>query len=400
MKVKMLSWPPHTLSQKQNGAGTARVRFKTRATAIASLSARICAVPARKCVPMSGAHDLSVSNGTPKTVSNTLPGRTSGISFRKVIHRLRIRFRVPQPVFREPEPLRLRRAPVERVRGVHAKRLVSSSRVRALVVLLFFDASASVASPNTFARSVADISSTRCRNATCPGWNAATGKTPSLNARNPSTFALESSRGKPKPASNTRVGAETSPGTSVWWSTGSKPGHSFSRRVIALNTCWSEVSRAKRASFSEAAPFSESSVKSRLHALANAFAPGVVFKNTTPVLNTPPARRARRASRPSSAQVVARHHHVRGGDGRARKRIRLWDCGLDSKLGALQVVRRIGEPHDIRVGHQDVVPELERRANLRDSRRREALPAVGGVGGATVQTALLKHPERRHVPRH
>lgn len=74
MKVKMLSWPPHTLSQKQNGAGTARVRFKTRATAMASLSARICAVPARKCVPTFGAHDASVSNGAPKTVSSALAG--------------------------------------------------------------------------------------------------------------------------------------------------------------------------------------------------------------------------------------------------------------------------------------------------------------------------------------
>ena len=155
------------------------MRFKTRATAIASLSARICAVPARKCVPMSGAHDLSVSNGTPKTVSNTLPGSY-------------VRNFLPEKSSIVSESDSGSHSPCSANRNRFASAVLPSNvyvactqngsfRLRAFgrsSFFCFFDASASVASPNTFARSVADISSTRCRNAACPGWNAATGKTP------------------------------------------------------------------------------------------------------------------------------------------------------------------------------------------------------------------------------
>ena len=64
---------------------------------------------------------------------------------------------------------------------------------------------------------------------------------------------------------------------------------------MALNTCWSEVRRAYR-SFRDPTV----ALKCQLQALANAFAPGVCFRKTTPVLNTPP----RAYDAPSRASVL------------------------------------------------------------------------------------------------
>ena len=114
-------------------------------------------------------------------------------------------------------------------------------------------------------------------------------------------------------------------------------------------------------------------------------------------------------------EIVARHHHVRGGDGFARRPLPrptrfVRPLGrhasfhvtrrVDGHLGALQVVPRVSAPHDVRVGHEHVVSELQRGADLGDARRRERLPITRVVAGASVQRLFGEDaPKRAHVSR-
>jgi hypothetical protein len=51
---KMLSWPPHTRSQKQESGGSASPRPSARAQPSAPRSARRCAPEASRCAPSPG----------------------------------------------------------------------------------------------------------------------------------------------------------------------------------------------------------------------------------------------------------------------------------------------------------------------------------------------------------
>ena len=127
-----------------------------------------------------------------------------------------VRRRVPKPHLRETKPLRVSRASVERVRGVRG------DGTRAGIA-----------------------SSTRCTNATWPGLNNATGNVPSANV-DPSVrpFAINTRSGNTRRSPSSR----DAPALSSRSSRASSPGQRPSRRVMALNTCWSLVNEAYRPS--------------------------------------------------------------------------------------------------------------------------------------------------------